>query len=172
MNGLQPLRNLSKSLGWNDQLQPGNKTLLVLCNHIRRLQALNFNNSGQDWDCQYLYVFVSYCVCDCGFSFRKLRFERADGHEKQQEPEACCSSHPPSLNLTSHSQFATSSSFSKLMQKTHFNVHHLKCLFNILNCHLGLLIVNLNKKQDNWHCIGCWSAKCPPSCPPHAILSD
>lgn len=67
---------LSKSVGWNDQLQhrrPGNKTMLVLCNHIKCLQPLSFNNSGCDLDCHSLCLCVSLCGV---FSFTCLQQPR------------------------------------------------------------------------------------------------
>lgn len=39
----------------------GIKTMLVLCDHIKCLQSLSFNNRGCDWDCHSLYVYVSLC---------------------------------------------------------------------------------------------------------------
>lgn len=95
--------HLSKSVGWNNQLQhqrPGNKTMLVLCNRIKCLQAVSFNNSGRDWDCHSVCVFVSCCGV---FSFSCLTRPRGKSVLRQKQSRwtwdtagtSTCSSHHP-----------------------------------------------------------------------------
>lgn len=144
---------LSKSVGWNDQLQhrqPRNKTMLVLCDHIKCLQALSFNNSGCDWDCHSLYVCVSLCGV---FSFSCLAQPRGKWGLRLKQSwwtwdaagTSTCSSHPlyPAgqdleTSLTQSAGSVLFVSISKSPQKEYFHCHRLSRILDILKCRLDL----------------------------------